>query len=98
MRLTYFQFSSVQIPRARFELGGGGREGSSFSLLFLFPLPPCGVCRSPVPSAYSKGKTTRYHPMGQLCSEFRRRAIDAGHVAYSGRPDAGQVGVGATVC
>ena len=23
---------------------------------------------------------------------------DAGHVAYSGRPDAGQVGVGATVC
>ena len=32
--------------------GWGGRGGRVFSLL-IFSLPPCGVCRSPVPSVYS---------------------------------------------
>ena len=31
---------------------GGGRGGELVSLL-IFSLPPCGVCRSPVPSVYS---------------------------------------------
>ena len=31
---------------------GGGRGGKLVSLM-IFSLPPCGVCRSPVPSVYS---------------------------------------------
>ena len=46
---------------------GGGRGGKLVSLM-IFSLPPCGVCRSPVPSVYSinyKRKKNKAYMAGQ---------------------------------
>ena len=59
-------FSAKAVKRRKY---WGGREQGSFSLL-IFSLPPCGVCRSSVPSVYS--------------INYKRKKANANRVASGG--------------